>query len=474
MKRARIMGFLLAVGIVLSSFNCGALAVKATDFTDVPATAWYRNAVDNAAQKGLFHGTSKTTFSPNTPMTRGMFVTVLANLHGIDQSEYNYSVYNDMKSIDYFCAAASWASENGIVGGVGNGRFHPGGDVTREQIAVMLYKYFEKFGFDLVEKAGDITAFPDSASVSPYAQEAMEWATAYGVISGSSGKLDPKGSASRAQVAQLLMNFDNLEQYRAEGKPEIPDTPGTPSNPLAAYNQWFESRVWEAEMEAAGYGNWSEILDEAWTKTTSLSDFESQEAYDEAYNTAWIYFRDTIVRPWVDNYDRTVTYDIPTGCSEPDEQGGFYDYDLANEVMKQINILRAQDGKGALRYHPVVASWADIRSKEVAAVYGHTRPDGSGALTVGGGALNAENVSQKAYSKAMYGETNEELAITIAHSWYNSSGHRANMLNAREGSVAVVSCYVLPKLNEYGEEYSFVSNTHLFTTREPSSFDFPW
>ena len=177
-------------------------------FTDVKAGDWYHEAVDFAVTNGLFNGMSETTFEPNTPMTRGMLVTVLWRYEGCPQG--GVSGFADVKASDWFSTAVAWAARNKIVTGVGDNKFDPNGKITREQLAAILFRYSNNKGYD-TSQSGDLSAFPDAAKVSGWAKDACGWAVGVGLISGNNtgGKilLDPQGNATRAQVATILMRF---------------------------------------------------------------------------------------------------------------------------------------------------------------------------------------------------------------------------------------------------------------------------
>ena len=161
-----------------------------SSFTDVPAGSWYEEAVKYVSEKGLMNGTSSTAFSPNASTTRGMIVTILARVEGVNTS-----------GTPWYAAGQKWAMDNGISDGT-----NMVGEVTREQLATILYRYAKQKGYD-VSKSAALTAFSDADKVSGYASEAMQWAVAEGLLQGSNGKLNPQGSATRAQVATILMRF---------------------------------------------------------------------------------------------------------------------------------------------------------------------------------------------------------------------------------------------------------------------------
>ena len=157
-------------------------------------------------QAGLFAGTTKTTFSPNLSMNRGMFVKVLAALNGADLSKYQTSAFKDIAASDYYSAAAAWASENGIVFGTGDGAFSPKQNITRQDMAVMMVRYAEKFGIEL--KAEENIKFADEAMIAGYAKEAVNTVSAAGLMVGmDENSFSPKTDVTRAQGAAILSRF---------------------------------------------------------------------------------------------------------------------------------------------------------------------------------------------------------------------------------------------------------------------------
>ena len=137
-------------------------------------------------------------------MTRAMLVTVLWRYEGEPKAAAN--TFSDVKAGQWYTDAVSWAAANGVVDGVGNNRFDPDGNITREQMATILYRYCSGKGLD-TSKRGDLSGFPDGNKVGSWAKDAVQWTVAEGIISGSDGKLLPQGNATRAQVATILMRF---------------------------------------------------------------------------------------------------------------------------------------------------------------------------------------------------------------------------------------------------------------------------
>lgn len=164
--------------------------------------SWAKNAVIFVTARELFNGTSETTFSPGGDMTRGMVVTVLHRLENTPATSAA-NLFRDVPDGTWFTDAVVWANAQGIVQGTGDG-FSPNAPVTREQLATILYRYMNTMGYNTAKRSS-LTAFSDSARVSSWAKDAMEWAVASGIISGKSGGLlDPGGNASRAEVATML------------------------------------------------------------------------------------------------------------------------------------------------------------------------------------------------------------------------------------------------------------------------------
>ena len=182
----------------------GYVVVGATPFNDVKNSDWFSDAVQFAYSHNLFAGTGTNTFSPVTPMTRGMLVTVLYHLAG-DPAIGAAADFADVADGAYYADAVAWAVENKVASGVGADMFAPSQNITREQLVTMLYGYAKKIG---LAEAGSAAAFADADSISPWAAEAVAWAKASGVVAGRPGNIfDPKAPATRAEVAAILLSF---------------------------------------------------------------------------------------------------------------------------------------------------------------------------------------------------------------------------------------------------------------------------
>ena len=174
-------------------------------FTDVRESDWFYDDVVFAYENGLFSGTSDTTFSPNTSMTRAMLVTVLYRLEG-QPAVNGRSGFSDVQYNGYYEDAVTWAADNGIVNGTSTSTFSPNVNVTREQMAAILYRYAQYKKYNTAASSG-LNSFSDHTSVSGYAVASLQWSVAEKLVNGSNGKLMPTGNASRAQVAAILHRF---------------------------------------------------------------------------------------------------------------------------------------------------------------------------------------------------------------------------------------------------------------------------
>lgn len=176
------------------------------NFVDVPEAEWFYDDVYFAVSNGLFNGIDEVTFAPGASMTRAMLVTVLYRLEG-QPTVYGGSAFADVAADQWYTDAVIWATRNGIVNGYDNGKFGTGDNVTREQMATILYRYAQNCGYDTTARA-DLKGYTDADKISSYAQEAMSWANAMGLINGRTyNTLAPTGTATRAEVAAIFHRF---------------------------------------------------------------------------------------------------------------------------------------------------------------------------------------------------------------------------------------------------------------------------
>ena len=206
MKR-KIASLLLA-GAMTVNIAAASTAAHAAAFTDVPDDAWYSEAVDYAVSHGMFSGTGAGTFSPSTPMTRGMIVVVLSNVAKADVSSAKDASFSDVQPSDWYADAIDWAYEQGYVSGTGANTFSPNSVVTRAQIAVILSNYLHSINADL-EEDGTSAAFNDIAAIPSWALEGVKYMQAVGLMAGdSAGNFNPNKELTRAEAATVFMRMD--------------------------------------------------------------------------------------------------------------------------------------------------------------------------------------------------------------------------------------------------------------------------
>lgn len=204
--KKRLLSLALALCLVCSLLPGTALAAGENPFTDVPASHWAHDDITYVYENDLMNGTDGSLFSPESTTTRAQVVTVLYRLAGQPAADWENPFW-DVPASAWFHDAVTWAWENDITGGVSSTHFGAGNAVTREQLAAFLYRYAQDQGYDTSARA-DLSGYSDAGLVSSYATEALSWANATGLITGTTGTtLSPQGSATRAQVATILSRF---------------------------------------------------------------------------------------------------------------------------------------------------------------------------------------------------------------------------------------------------------------------------
>ena len=188
------------------SGNTGNNGSSSTPFLDI-RTHWAKSAIESAVAKGLFAGTSPTTFHPDQAMNRAMLVTVLYRMEKEPTAEGDGKRFADVPAGAYYAKAVAWASAKGIVAGYSDTQFGPEDTITREQLAVILNRYTTYKGYN-TSKSADLAAFQDADQISEWARVPVQWANAMKLLNGrTSTTLAPKGSATRAEVAKILVTF---------------------------------------------------------------------------------------------------------------------------------------------------------------------------------------------------------------------------------------------------------------------------
>lgn len=176
-------------------------------FTDVPQGAWFCDAVEYTYYSGWFKGVTETIFQPNGTMTRAMFVTLLGRMAGVEENPNAETPFTDVRSGSYYAGYVAWGHASGIVEGTSATTFEPNTRMTREQMATFLYRYARYMGMDTEADPEVLKAFSDADKISSYAKEAMAWAVSCGIVEGTDKGLEPRALSTRAQGAQILMNF---------------------------------------------------------------------------------------------------------------------------------------------------------------------------------------------------------------------------------------------------------------------------
>ena len=241
----KITALFMTIALLLAMSITASAAVNDTGFSDVDADAWYAEAATFCRDHHVMNGTGTTTFSPNSTMTRAMLAVVLYRVAG-SPAVTGASPFQDAANGSWCADAVIWANQNHIVSGYGNGLFGANNAVTREQIATILWRYA---GSPSAERGID---FADENIIASYASSAVDWARANGVVGGKEENLfDPKGDATRAQVAAILMRY--IRNIRSESDP-VP-SPSGEAKVLVAYFSGTGTTRTVAQNIAAALGS---------------------------------------------------------------------------------------------------------------------------------------------------------------------------------------------------------------------------
>ena len=430
------------------------------EFSDVSEKAWYYEAVEYAVENGLMNGVGGGKFDPEGTMTRAMLVTVLWRYEG-EPAEGENS-FTDVPNGTWYTEAVAWAAANGIVGGVGNGKFDPNGIITREQMATILFRYAQKRGFD-TSKRGDLSVFPDSGKVSSWAKDAMRWAVAEQIINGSDGYLLPQGNATRAQVAALLMRFINkietaakpveppvdpkhvvtagtrklyigmsledLSEYAGAPEETLPTTAGYTWYVYGTkdYTDYVMAGVYENKVVAI-CASGADFSYRGCTANGSVAEAEEGDTYH--------------ITMLVDKNDNSTVYGILLTDDQFRVQYAATKEALAGEsrvAFHMANAFRVLHGVGILTWCDKAATAARLHSEDMATqnYVSHTSADGRlfyMRLRENGVLYNtcAENLCAGYYS-----------GVGAHNAWVNSALHRANLLNASMDRCGVGFAYEL-------------------------------
>lgn len=192
-----------------------AAAALYRSYTDLQAGAWYQDTVTYMLQHGYMNGMTANTFAPNGSMTRAQLVTILYRAAGSPRVTGSRLPFTDVASGAWYHDAVRWAYASGVTGGVSDDRFGSGENITRQQLATLLYRWSGA----APTRRNHLAAFSDRMQISDYAKDAMNWAVGQGILNGSNGKLDPGGTATRAQAAAMIARY--LKQSTAIPVPDV-------------------------------------------------------------------------------------------------------------------------------------------------------------------------------------------------------------------------------------------------------------
>ena len=284
-------------------------AQAATPFADVASDSWYVNFVDYAYNHKLMAGTSDTTFAPNQIMTRGMLVTVLHSIAGKPSHSGN-NPFGDVGD-SWYTNAVIWCYENGIVAGTSATTFSPNSPVTREQMVAILFKFAEANGLDTSGRSPAIASYSDSLEVSGWAADAFSWALYEGVVNGTSDTtLSPKDKATRAQCAVVLQRYHELLTSNAQPQPQPQPTEPAPAptepKPTEHVHKWVhhheDAQYYDSEYCVCNYCGWSFCVDRMPAEEFARIWTEHQYAgYDKGEQHSYTFeFRQVETKPAVD------------------------------------------------------------------------------------------------------------------------------------------------------------------------------
>ncbi|MEG2000003.1 MAG: S-layer homology domain-containing protein [Evtepia sp.] len=201
-----------AILTVMGQYSVTVGKLDTLPFTDIISDAWYYSYVEYVCKAGLFNGVDDTTFAPDSPVTRAMLATILHRVAKTPELPTTAPSFTDVPAKEWFATPVRWAASVGIVTGIGNHNFAPQDNVTREQMATMLFRYTTEYMGRDMKPTGELSIFRDAKKISSWANAGISWAVGAGILNGrTDGTLDPKGSATRAEVAAMMQRFSNLK-----------------------------------------------------------------------------------------------------------------------------------------------------------------------------------------------------------------------------------------------------------------------
>ncbi len=422
---------LLSVVLTLTlCMGLSAPALAARTFTDVPSTYWAYDAIQYVVDEGLFSGTTSTTFSPGGTMTRTMLWVVLARMDGVDTSATNGGAW--------YQAGLDWAVEAGISDGS-----NPNGSITRAQFAAMLYRYAEYAGVDTSMNAAVLNTFQDANSIPSYAVEPLAWAVTNGIVSGTSATtISPSGSATRAQVATMLMRYATAF---SDGQTADPGE-AEPEQPSADYTLHLAAMVSTLDVGKFVIADASTIPYSARDGLTfTFSSSDPSVATVAPYSGNTFSCRITAITPGTatitakdsNGVEATFTVTVTgSSTSTPGTSGGGDYADVKEEIITLTNEVRAENGVAPLTKSDLLMKIAQQRAEESAEMQktDHGRPDGTSMYTI-----FAEYGLD--FTAMQFGENLGTYTLLdgarMVEAWEESSGHFQTMTASNKTLIGV-------------------------------------
>lgn len=435
----RIQALFLAIALVLTVMVFG-ITNAATRFTDVADGFWAREDIEYVVEKGLFNGTSATTFAPQATMTRGQLTAVLYRYAG-EPSVSGKQPYSDVTSDKYYYDAAIWANKNGIMFNDMKSakQYNPNESLTRAEFAVMLYKFSIYMGDEFLDKDAikdnpftDMDAKNFGTRATEIREAMLGWAYPQGVLNGTSGTtMAPKNSLTRAHVAAMLHRYDvNV----LPGITEDEDTPDTTKEYTMSLG------VMNKEIKVGDY-TYAQCLFEPYHNdiTVKFTSSNTSVATVESYSTdgAYVYAKSagtaTITATAPNGEKDSVTVTVVGGSSDkPDNNVSTDEYDENKQaVIDNINAYRAEDGLGSLSINEFLMDAAQVRAEECAsmgAMNNHIRPDGTAWSTVLPEVGYIQTADNAGGGEILYQTSyKSNQAASAVNWWRNSPGHNHTM-----------------------------------------------
>ena len=371
-------------------------------------------------------------------------VLIFLSMLPLGASAAQVSDFTDVKNGAWYYDAVEYATQNGLFSGTSKTTFGPGVTMDRGMFVTVTGRLAEvpdTYGRNQSSPFLDLTQ-------ADYFYPFTVWANDNNIVNGTGGgKFSPKSAVTREQMATILFKYAQYAKYdMAFSDAKYLDFPD--NNRVSAY-----------AVDAMKWATYNGIINGISGNLEPQEKSTRAQVAQVLYNFSKLAPKGETPDPenpggnWWENYDPG--YVRKTGQSEKDANGGYFDYDMANEIMDRIDAVRTQNGLKKLAYHPTFQDWADTRAKEASINYSHTRPNGSSCETVGHD-IHAENLA--GLSEKTLQEKGADAFVT---GWYESISHRHTMMNSA-ANIAVVSCYV-----KDGKTYA----AHLFSDTPLYIFD---